>query len=440
MTLSNSAYSNTLVFSVMYKRSILDYFRVHEPTNAKKNRNESKEEEDVDYFDPERVETTSIISLSSTNSGLEQDLTCDLDINDSDCNSDVVTVSSLSLSVCDESNTVRYDTSREYNVTCQGTVGGNTTGAISVNTSSSRSESISDSSSPCSEGSHSSSPTDVAVGPHQFPVQPVGNFPLRTYGNKKRSFNSKWYKKYPWLEYSKESDSVFCFPCRFFAKGPGRVDESFVLNGYHDWKHALGRKGALQKHDDSAVHKDAVIAMTSFKQMQESNSSVADMVGAARLKHVEKNVHYIKSIAEIILLCCQQNIGLRGHRESEESVNKGNFLEILDLLARHDQTVSEKLKHAPRNALYISPDIQNSLLELMGEMVRGKISAEINKVGYFTLMADESKDCSKTEQLAIIFRYTDVDHGVIHERFLTFVQADKLNAESLTGYIKQIQI
>ena len=47
----------------MYKRSILDYFRVHEPTNAKKNRNESKEEEDVDYFDPERVETTSIISL-----------------------------------------------------------------------------------------------------------------------------------------------------------------------------------------------------------------------------------------------------------------------------------------------------------------------------------------------------------------------------------------
>ena len=28
--------------------------------------------------------------------------------------------------------------------------------------------------------------------------------------------------------------------------------------------------------------------MTSFKQMQESNSSVADMVGAARLKHVKK--------------------------------------------------------------------------------------------------------------------------------------------------------
>lgn len=71
-------------------------------------------------------------------------------------------------------------------------------------------------------------------------------------------------------------------------------------------------------------------------------------------------------------------------------------------------------------------------------MIRKKISTEINKAGYFTLMADESKDCSKTEQLAIIFCYADVDSGVIHEGFLTFLQANKLNVESQTGYIKDI--
>ena len=72
----------------------------------------------------------------------------------------------------------------------------------------------------------------------------------------------------------------------------------------------------------------------------------------------------------------------------------------------------------------------------MGKMILRKISAEIDKAGCFTLMADESKDCCKTEQLAIIFRYVNVDNGVIHEKFLTFVQADKLTAESLAGYIK----
>ena len=137
------------------------------------------------------------------------------DINDGDCNSGVVTISSLS--VRDESDSVRDNDCHEYNATCytnDSEADGNTTDAASANTSSTRSESI-DSSMPCSEGSHSSSPTDVVVGPHQFPVQPVGDFPLRVYGSKKRSFNSKWYKRYPWLEYSKESDSVFCFRCCF---------------------------------------------------------------------------------------------------------------------------------------------------------------------------------------------------------------------------------
>ena len=66
--------------------------------------------------------------------------------------------------------------------------------------------------------------------------------------------------------------------------------------------------------------------------------------------------------------------------------------------------------HPEMHSMY-RPDIQNSLLELMDEMVCGKISTKIDKAGYFTLMADESKDCSKTEQLAIIFHYANVDNG-----------------------------
>lgn len=96
----------------MYKRSILDYFRVHEPTRAKKNRN--KKPEDVDSSDAERADTSSVISLSSTNSELEQqDLIFD-NISDSDCNSDVVT---NSLSVRDESDGVRFDGCCESNAT-----------------------------------------------------------------------------------------------------------------------------------------------------------------------------------------------------------------------------------------------------------------------------------------------------------------------------------
>jgi len=29
--------------------------------------------------------------------------------------------------------------------------------------------------------------------------------------NKYRSFNSSWYSKYPWIEYSKQKDRIYCY-------------------------------------------------------------------------------------------------------------------------------------------------------------------------------------------------------------------------------------
>ena len=52
-------------------------------------------------------------------------------------------------------------------------------------------------------------------------------------------------------------------------------------------------------------------------------------------------------------------------------------------------------------------------------------------------MADETKYLSKQEQLAIVLRYLDKE-GTINERFLTFVQAASLNAESLSNYLIEL--
>lgn len=139
-------------------------------------------------------------------------------------------------------------------------------------------------------------------------------------------------------------------------------------------------------------------------------------------------------MAEVILLCAQQDIGLRGHRESQSSLNRGNFLEILSLVASQDTTVQERLLCGPRNAVYTSPDIQNSLLNVMANIVRKKICNAVREAGVFSLLADGSKDCSKQEQLAIILRYVD-DKAIIHENFLTYVQATSLTAESLAAYL-----
>ena len=49
----------------------------------------------------------------------------------------------------------------------------------------------------------------------------------------------------------------------------------------------------------------------------------------------------------------------------------------------------------------------------------------------YSILAGETKDCSKREQLATDLRYIDAKSGTLFERFFTYVEATSLNAESL---------
>ena len=59
----------------------------------------------------------------------------------------------------------------------------------------------------------------------------------------------------------------------------------------------------------------------------------------------------------------------------------------------------------------------------------------IKNAGVYSILADETKDCSKREQLAIVLRYVDTESATVFERFLTYIEATSLNAESLSKYI-----
>ena len=102
--------------------------------------------------------------------------------------------------------------------------------------------------------------SDIAQGILQLPVQPLQKFPTTLFGTKGRSFNGLWYHKYPWLEYSVQKDSVFCYACRLSSIGAtGRADDAFTRIGYRDWKHASGKQGLFEKHNNCHTHKQAMV-------------------------------------------------------------------------------------------------------------------------------------------------------------------------------------
>ena len=113
------------------------------------------------------------------------------------------------------------------------------------------------------------------------------------------------------------------------------------------------------------------------------------------------------------------------------NLNRGNFLEILNLVASHDGIIKERIERGPT---YTLSGIQNAILAILGDIVRGWVCNGVKEAKMFSLLVDETKDLSKQEQMSIVLRYVD-SKGTLREHFLTFVEAASVNAESVTKYI-----
>lgn len=125
-----------------------------------------------------------------------------------------------------------------------------------------------------------------------------------------------------------------------------------------------------------------------------------------------------------------QACALRGHDESPDSMNQGNFLELVKLLASYNKDVKAVvLENAPRNAKYTSPDVQKEILSIYARKVQVAIREEIGN-SKFCIMVDEARDESKKEQMAIVIRFVSKE-GHIMERFLDLIHVKDTAAVTL---------
>ncbi len=144
-------------------------------------------------------------------------------------------------------------------------------------------------------------------------------------------------------------------------------------------------------------------------------------------------------VVESLRYTACQGIAHYGHCKDEDSANKGNFREMLDVIGKFDSTVHRKLESNsnPSNAKYVHHNIQNEIFNVMAEMIRKQISDEVKDAEHFALLVDESKDISKKEQISVIVRYLHTKSEKVVEEFLHFTPADGLDADSLFASIKQ---
>lgn len=205
------------------------------------------------------------------------------------------------------------------------------------------------------------------------------------------------------------------------------------MDGYSNWKKATFKDSGFCSHAKSESHVTAMFAWTENKKMIDKNTSMLGMMEEENKRKVLENQEYIKTLGETLLLTATQNIAQRGHRESPEAKNRGNFLEILDLVSKHDPFIKKRIEEQAKDAKYTSPKIQNEILACLAAMVKEEIIKEVKESGQFSVLVDETKDIRKQEQVSFVLRY--YYNGAVYESFLEFQQAEKLDAASLTEKI-----
>ena len=104
------------------------------------------------------------------------------------------------------------------------------------------------------------------------------------------------------------------------------------------------------------------------------------------------NFYILKVVIQAVLLCSEQGLPLRGHRDYGEFVTRekgtdgktrrGNFHTVLNSFAMLDPTFRNHLKHGITNSKMILWKIQNEVIECLATFVGSNIKAEMSILQY----------------------------------------------------------
>jgi len=144
------------------------------------------------------------------------------------------------------------------------------------------------------------------------------------------------------------------------------------------------------------------------------------------------------------LFLAKQNLAFRGHKEDESSLNKGNFLEMVEMLSKYDPVLKEHLMRLNQSTCrlhvsvsYLSPETQNQFINVLANHVKEKLLMDIKAAKYFGIMFDSTPDISHTDQMSEVIRYVKIHNGEVevNETFLGFFPLHGKKAADLSSDI-----
>ncbi|CAK1599564.1 unnamed protein product [Parnassius mnemosyne] len=265
------------------------------------------------------------------------------------------------------------------------------------------------------------------------PFKPQGPFPKDS--ETKRCFSAYHYSylnkagiKIPraWLCYSNVLNKPYCHFCWLLADRQSKSYSSAWVNGVSVRSNYTL---CIFDHENSQQHINASLSYNNWLQGNTIDTSLQSEINSKTT--FWRDVFY--RIINVIITLASCNLPLRGHDS-----DSGNFVSILCLLSNYDPILKELLLKPKGEINYLSPTIQNEVINLLGTAVKNNIILAIKKLHFWQLFWIQ-QDLSKIDQLSVVFRYisiTENDDNVpkelkICESFLGFIAVSDSCAEGL---------
>ena len=221
---------------------------------------------------------------------------------------------------------------------------------------------------------------------------------------------------------------IYCILCRR-AKHENLLvstqTSAFVDEGFCNWCKALQR---FSQHEKSEIHKQA----TEILAARDSGIDIAFQLSAQHSSDIKYHQKMLLKVLSSVRYLARQGLALRGHDETKASF-EGNLYQLLFLQSNDCQGMQAWLHKRE----YISPEIINEIISIMGQSVLREILSEIKSSLWFSVIADEATDICNNEQMSISICYVDAGYD-IHEDTIGLIKLPNTTAQTLFTVMKNI--
>lgn len=240
-----------------------------------------------------------------------------------------------------------------------------------------------------------------------------------------------------WMIYSIAKDAIFCFCCKLFSASNISLTSA---DGFRDWANAGAR---LAEHEKSKLHLEALLKWTETKQRFGKQCAV-DEIHQQNIRDEKVRWRAVfDRLLSIIRYLAEHNLAFRGSVDKLFKTHNGNFLGLVQLISQFDPVMKEHLRRIKDSEIhdhYLGKQIQNELINLMGDKVRETIVKKIKSVKYFAIILDCTPDISHQEQMSLVIRC--VSDGLnqtksvrIDEHFIKFLNVEETTGENLSNVL-----